>query len=65
MKTYVSYVIQDENSHTHKSEIVITENPLYSFSADPLVYQIIKWSESKKRELRPNQELVITGMYKI
>jgi hypothetical protein len=43
MKTYVSYVIQDENGHTHKSEIVTTKEPLYSFSADPQVKDIIEW----------------------
>lgn len=65
MKTYMSYVIQDENGHTHKSEIVTTKEPLYSFSADPQVQDIIKWSEGKRKELKPNQELIITSMYKI
>ena len=65
MKTYVSYVVQDENGHTHKSEIVKTQEPLYSFSADPQVVDIIKWSENKKKELKPNQELIITSMYKL
>lgn len=65
MKTYVSYVIQDENGHAHKSEIVTTEEPLYSFSADPQVQDVIKWSEIKRKELKPNQELIITSMYKL
>lgn len=65
MKTYVSYVIQDEKGHTHKSEIVKTESPLYSFSADPQVIEIVKWAENKKQELKPDQELVIVGMYKM
>lgn len=65
MKTYVSYVIQDENGHTHKSEIVTTKEPFYSFSANPQVDDIIKWSEDKRKELKPNQELIITSRYKI
>jgi hypothetical protein len=65
MRTYVSYVIQDENGHTHKAEVVKTGNPLYSFSADPQVVEIISWAENKKQELKPNQELVIVGMYKL
>lgn len=65
MKTYVSYVIQDENGHTHTSEIVTTKEPLYSFSANPQVNDIIKWSEDKRKELKPNQEVIITSRYKI
>lgn len=65
MKTYVSYVIQNDNSHKHLSEVVITKEPLYSFSADPQVSDILKWAEEKKKNLNPNEELVITAMYKI
>jgi hypothetical protein len=65
MKTYVSYVIQNDNSHKHLSEVVITDEPPYSFSADPQVADILKWAEEKKKNLNPNEELVITAMYKI
>lgn len=49
MKTYVSYVIQDDNGHKHQSEIVTTQSPPYSYSPDPLVEDVIKWAENKKR----------------
>ena len=65
MKTYVSYVIQDDNTHRHLSEVVSTNEPLYSFSADPQVSDILKWAEEKKKDLKPHEELVITGMYKL
>lgn len=65
MKMYVHYVIQDDNGHTHKSVIVTTKDSLYSFSADPQVKDIIEWPEGKRMELEPNQESIITSMYKI
>lgn len=65
MKTYVSYIIQDDNSHRHLSEVVFTKEPLYSFSSDPQVTEILKWAEEKKKSLNPHEELIITAMYKI
>jgi hypothetical protein len=65
MKTYVSYVIQADDSHKHLSDVVITKEPLYSFSADLQVLDILKWAEEKKKTLNPHEELVITAMYKI
>jgi hypothetical protein len=65
MKTYVSYVIQNDKSHKHLSEVVLTKEPLYSYSADPQVPDILKWAEEKKKNLNPHEELVITAMYKI
>lgn len=65
MKTYVSYVIQDEKEHVHRSEIVASPEPPYSFSSDPQVTDVMKWANEKKKQLKPTEELVITGMYKI
>ncbi|MGZ3847366.1 MAG: hypothetical protein ACXVLT_07360 [Flavisolibacter sp.] len=65
MKTYVSYVIQDDKNHKHLSEVVSTNEPLYSFSADPQVTEILKWAEEKKKSLNPHEELIITAIYKI
>ena len=65
MKTYVSYVIQKGTNHIHKSEIVSTQSPPYSFSPDPEVHDIIEWADEKKKNLEKNEELVIVGMYKV
>lgn len=65
MKTFVCYVIQDEKGHKHGSTIVNSQNPPYNFSADPQVSDVLEWADKKKKELKPQQELVITGMYKI
>ena len=65
MKTYVSYVIQDENGHKHLAEVVNSPGPPYNFLSDPQVSDVMIWSDKKKKELKPQQELVITSMYKI
>lgn len=64
MKTYISYVIQDSNSHKHLAEVVTTQSPPYSYSADPQVQDIIRWSDKKKKELKKDEELIIVSMYK-
>ena len=65
MKTYVSYVIQEEKNHVHKAEVVTTQNPPYSYSSDTQVSSILEWVEEKKKGLKQNQDLVITSMYKL
>jgi hypothetical protein len=65
MKTYVSYVIQDEKGHKHESEIVISPSPPYSYSPDPQVQDIMQWADKKRKELKKEEQLVITGMFKI
>jgi hypothetical protein len=65
MKTYVSYVIQKGTNHVHKSEIVTTQSPSYSFSPDPQVPEIMEWADKKRKNLEKNEELVIVGMYKV
>lgn len=65
MKTYVSYVIQDEKGHVHKADVVETQSPPYTFNSDPQVAAVMKWAEEKKKALPQHQELIITGMYKV
>ncbi|OSZ77165.1 hypothetical protein CAP36_12180 [Chitinophagaceae bacterium IBVUCB2] len=65
MKTYVSYVIQDEKSHKHLSEVVTTQSPPYSYSADPQVQDIVQWADKKKKELKQEEDLIIVSMYKL
>lgn len=65
MKTYVSYVIQDETGHKHESEIVTSPNPPYSYSSDPQVSDVMEWADKKKKELKKEENLVIVNMYKI
>ncbi len=65
MKTYVSYVIQNTIGHTHKSEILITNTPSYTYTADPDVSSVMEWAAMKRKELRKEEELIILGMYKL
>jgi len=65
MKTYVSYVIQDERSHKHESEILTTQSPPYSYSSDPQVQDVMQWADMKRKELKKEESLIITGMFKL
>lgn len=65
MKTYISYVIQNGTNHIHKSEIISTQSPPYSFSPDPQVSQIMEWADNKRKDLQKNEELIIVSMYKL
>jgi hypothetical protein len=65
MKTFVSYVIQDQKGHKHESEILNTQNPPYSYSADPQVSDVMEWADKKRKELKKEEELIVVGMYKL
>lgn len=65
MKTYVSYVVQNEKEHKHHSEIIDTPSPSYSFSPDPQVEDVIEWAEKKRKQLNKDEELIIVGMFKV
>lgn len=65
MKTYVSYVIQNETGHKYESEIVTSQNPPYSYSSDPQVSDVMEWADKKKKELKKEENLVIVNMYKV
>lgn len=65
MRTYVSYVIQDHQGHKHASEIVTTQDPPYSYSADPQVPAVMEWAEKKRNELKKEEELIVVSMYKL
>jgi hypothetical protein len=65
MKTYVSYVVQDEKGHKHESEILTTQSPPYSYSAEPPVQDVMQWADKKRKELKQEESLIITGMFKI
>ena len=65
MKTYVSYVVQDEKGHKHESETLTTQSPPYSYSPDPLVDEIMKWVDKKRKELKKEESLVITSIFKV
>lgn len=65
MKTYISYVIQDEKGHKHESEVLTTQSPPYSYSSDPQVDEVMKWAEKKRKELKKEESLVITSMFKL
>ncbi len=63
--TYISYVIQNENMHIHKSEVVDFSLPRYSFYLDNSSQQIIKWAEEKQQSLNANEKIVIINFFNI
>lgn len=65
MKTYISYVVQDNTSHKHLSEVLETKSPPYSYSPDPQVDEVMKWADKKSKELKKDESLVITNMFKL
>ena len=65
MKTLVNYVVQDEKEHKHESEILDIPSPLYTFSPEPPISEVMKWAERKQKGLSEGQKLVITSMFKI
>ena len=65
MKTYISYVLQNEKEHKHLSEVLETKSPPYSYSHDPQVDEVMKWAENKRKELKKDESLVITSMFKL
>ena len=40
---------QNEKGHKHKSETITTQNPPYTYSADPFVSEAMNWSEQKQK----------------
>ena len=65
MKTFVSYIIQNNGMHSHKSEVVETSTPPYSFSSDPPVDEILKWAREKELSLENDEKLIVLNMLKI
>lgn len=65
MKTYISYVVQDEKGHKHLSEVLESKSPPYSYSADPQVDEVMKWADKKRKELNQEESLVVTSMFKL
>lgn len=65
MKTYISYVLQDNSGHKHLSEVLESNSPPYSYSKEPQVDEVMKWENKKIKELKQGESLVITGMFKL
>jgi hypothetical protein len=65
MKIYISYVVQDEKGHKHLSEVLETNSPSYSYSNDAQADEVMKWADKKRRELKQEESLVLTSMFKL
>ena len=65
MKAYVSYVLQGQTDHEHFSEVIEIQQPSYTYSNDPPVYQVMEWAEAKQKQLTKNQKLIIVNIFKI
>jgi len=65
MKALINYVVQDAKEHKHESEILEINSPLYTFSPEPPVSEVMKWAEMKQKELLDGQKLIIMSMFKL
>lgn len=64
-KTYISYVIQKENQHTHEFEIVDFSLPKYNFYLDNSSQQVVSWAEAKQKQLGPDEKVVIMNFFNV
>ena len=64
-KTYISYVIQNGDVHTHNSEIVDLALPKYNFYMDNTSQQVVSWAQEKQRTLAPNEKLIILNFFNV
>jgi hypothetical protein len=65
MKTCISYVVQNEKAHIHKTGVVTSSNPPYSYSADPQVSDMMGWTAEKRKALKEEEELLVVSIYKL
>jgi len=65
MKTLVSYVVQDVETHKHQSEIIEIDSPPYIFSPEPPISEVMKWADRKQTDLPDGKKLIVLSMYKI
>ena len=65
MKTFVSYIIQDEKGHKHESTIVATQSPPYSYLSNPQVSDVMEWADEKRKAPKKEEELTVVSMHKL
>jgi hypothetical protein len=65
MKTYISYVIQDETGHKHHAEVVSYPGPPYLLTTEWQGEAVREWMDKKLTEIKTGQELVITGVFNL
>lgn len=65
MKNYVSYVVQGPEGHTHFSETLEIEHPVYSYTKEPETMEVMEWAAMKQKELPSDRKLVIVNVFKL
>ncbi len=65
MKTYISYVIQDDTGHKHHAEIISFPGPPYLPTPEWQAEAVSEWIEKKLAEIKFGQELVVTGVFSL
>ena len=64
-RTYISYVIQNENQHRHEFSIVDFSLPKFNFYLDNESQQVISWAEEKQKELSINEKIIVLHFFHI
>lgn len=64
-KTYISFVIQKGEQHTHDAVIAELSLPKFNFYSDNTSQEILKWAEKKQQELTSDEKLIILNYFNI
>lgn len=64
-KTYISYVIQKEEHHTHHGEIAELHLPKFNFYMDNTSQEVLEWADKKQNELRNGEKIVIINYFNV
>ena len=65
MKALVNYVLQNNDRHSHHSEILDIQSPPYSYSTYIDRSSIMEWEQNKKKNLTNGEELVVLNYVKL
>jgi hypothetical protein len=64
-KTYISFVVQSAENHTHQFEIVDLPEPGIAKYSDNTSQEVVKWAVNKQVQLKPNEKLVIINYFNV
>ena len=64
-KTYISFVVQPAQSHSHQFEVVDLPEPMFAKYSDNISQEVLKWSVSKQAQLNSDTKLIVLNYFKI
>jgi hypothetical protein len=64
-KTYISYIIPNGDQNKYDFEIADLNLPKFSFCADNISQEVLKWMEQKQKMLSSHEKLVGINYFNI